>query len=513
MQVRSININPIRQEHKELHKTYKYQQPVLYSRNGTDVAFFGIQTQKEFRELTRNRIIHCFYCKTPMINPKYIEELKEQGVFSRPIKEFVQEIAPYKEYLKPHCLEIFNKIETFAKVAPQTHLSQIIQILHNESIKNLREIQRPILEQIEQEGNNLSPKCRKEFKRIMQLHKNRLDGIPQIEEFSAKDFGYKIKRCCETITNQRIQYELIQYANAIDHPAFKEEILQLPQKVLRTIFKDASTLNYSFPINARSIQTYIIESIKQRGIKLERNDIIELCKNAEKMLSNTQVIVPFSNKNLGYDISETIKNFTNNNIYEQRANNEAYEKIKRLLKKLPTSESNKNSFITKYRRADDDTIGYYLLKPSNCTIEHLIVESRHIPIVNKIWDWVLACGPCNNKRSDGNLAKYLEQYPLEHQQTYFNDIAGVVNDEILDLSDFLIQRNIILNEGHIKLSISKISPELLQKEFGGNNPQLVFDKYIELADEGLIAREDLKELKILLQKKCGIKVQTKYQKP
>ena len=505
MQVRNIKFQPIRQDRKTQHETYGNKVLISpYRGNNTPpLSFSGIQTQKEFRDLTRNRIIHCFYCKTPMINQKYIDELKEQGIFSGPIKDFVKELAPYKEYMKPASLEIFEKIEKIAKDAPQTTLARIIQNMHKESLVNLRKIQSPILDRIEHEGKNLSPKCRKEFKRIMQLHRNRLNGIPQIEEFSAKDFGYKLERCCETITNSRIQQELIQYAGIIDHPAFKEDILYLPQKVMNIIFKDNSNLNYKLPVNARSIQLSIIEDIKQRGIKLGRDDIINLCRNAEKMLSNTPVIVPFSNKNLGYDLSTAIKEYANYNTYE---------KIKALLKQLPTSDSNQNSFITKHKLSDSDTIGYYLLKPSNCTIEHLIVESRRIPIVNKIWDWVLACGPCNNKRSDGNLAKYLEKYPFEHQQTYFNDIAGVVNDGILDLADFLVQRNVILNEGHIKLSISKISPELLKKEFGKENPQKVFNKYIELANKGLIARDDLHELKRILHKQCGIVVQSKYTK-
>ncbi len=503
MQIQNISFNPITQIRKNHPDFYTNKPLSLHLEDSTTINFSGIKTQKEFRDITRNRVVHCFYCKTPMLNQKYIEELKDQGVFSGSIKDFVKEIAPYKEYLKPASLEIFEKIEEIAKNAPQTHLSRIIQTLHKESIVKLRKIQNPILNKIEEESTNLSPKCKEEFKRIMQIHRNRLNGIPQIEEFSAKDFSYKLQRCCETITNKRIQQELIQYAGIIDHPSFKENILYLPEKVMGTILKDKSNVNYKLPVNARSIQLSIIEDVKQRGVKLGRNDIIELCRNAEKMLSNIPVIVPFSNKNLGYDISTTIKGYTDYSTYER---------IKSFLRQLPTSDSNQNSFITKHKLSDNDTIGYYLLKPSNCTIEHLIVESRRIPIVNKIWDWALACGPCNNKRSDGNLAKYLEKFPLEHQQTYFNDIAGVVNDGILDLKDFLIQRNVILNEGHIKLSISKISPELLNKEFGKEKPQSVFNEYIELADKGLIAREDLKELKRMLQKQCGIVVQSKYTK-
>lgn len=502
MQIQNISSNPVKQTRKNQYNFYVGKPLISHFEGTTTVNFSGIKTQKEFRDLARNRVIHCFYCKTPMLNQKYIDELKEQGIFSGSIKDFVKEIAPYKEYLKPASLEIFEKIEKIAKDAPQTTLSRIIQNLHKASLAELRKIQSPILDKIEEESKNLSPKCREEFEKIMQLHRNRLNGIPQLEEFSAKDFGYKLERCCETVTNKRIQQELIQYAGIIDHPAFKEDVLYLPEKVMNIIFKDKKNTNYKLPVNAKSIQLCIIEDIKKRGVKLGRNDIIELCRNAEKMLSNTPVIVPFSNKNLGYDISTSIK---------EHADYNTYERIKSLLRQLPTSDSNQNSFITKHKLSDNDTIGYYLLKPSNCTIEHLIVESRRIPIVNKIWDWALACGPCNNKRSDGNLAKYLEKFPLEHQQTYFNDIAGVVNEGILDLTDFLVQRNVILNEGHIKLSISKISPELLKKEFG-NNPQQVFNKYIELADKGLIARDDLKELKIMLHKQCGIVVHSKHTK-
>jgi len=431
-----------------------------------------------------------------MINPKYIEELKENGIFSGPVKDFVAEIAPYKEYLKPASLEIFEKIEQISKSAPHTNLSRIVQNLNQDSIVRLRKIQNPILEKIEKAGRQLPQKCKNEFRRIIEIHKNRLNGFPQIEEFSDKDFSYKLERCCDTINNKRIKQELMQYAQLIKHPALKENILYLPEKVMKMIFKDKHDLNYMLPINTRSIQLSIVEDIKKRGAKLGREDITGLCKNAEKMLMKTPVSIPFSNKTLGHDLSTAIKEY---------AAPKTYERIVELLKKLPTSDSNTNSFITKHKLSDSDSIGYYMLKPSNCTIEHLIPESTRRPIVHKIWDWVLACGPCNNKRLDGYLAKYLEKYPYEHQQIYFNDIAGVVNDEILDLSDYLVQRNVILREGHIKLSISKISPDLLEKEFG-KNPQIQFTKYIELADNGLIAKDDLKELKRMLQKQCGIRV-------
>ena len=501
MQVRNINLfsfTPIKRNNQQGYhaNSFNAQQDTFIKTTPT-ISFAGITTQKDFRDLTRNRIVHCFYCNTPMINPKYIEELKESGLFSGPIKDIVTEIAPLRKYLKPASLEVFEKIEKIAKVAPQTHLSRIIKTLHQESIARVRQIQAPILDKIEKEGRTLSPKCKKEFKRVMQLHKNRLNGVPQVEEFSAKDFAYKLERCTETITNERIKQELIQYAGIIDHSSFRNGISLMPEKVLNVIFKDKNNLDYRYPINARSMQLNIVEEVKRRGIKLGRDDIIDLCRRSEKMLMNVPVSIPFSNKSFGHDLSCAIK---------EHANPKTYEKIKLLLKKLPTSDSNTNSFITKHRLSDSDSIGYYLLKPSNCTIEHLVVASSKLPITHKIWDWVLACGPCNNKRADGSLAKYLEKFPQENQQIYFNDIAGVVNDGILDLKDFMVQRNVILQEGHRKLSISIISPELLKKEFGGDNPQRKFNEYIELAQKGYLDKEDIQELRKTLHKQCGILV-------
>ena len=74
----------------------------------------------------------------------------------------------------------------------------------------------------------------------MQLHKNRLYGIPQVEEFSSKDFAYKLERCTETITNERIKQELILFSQLIDHPSFRNGINLMPEKVMNAIFKDKS---------------------------------------------------------------------------------------------------------------------------------------------------------------------------------------------------------------------------------------------------------------------------------
>lgn len=120
-------------------------------------------------------------------------------------------------------MEAFNDIERIGKKAPQTNLSRIIKTIYKESLIELRSIQRPIFSKIEEQINNLPPKYKEKAMEVFTLHQNRMEGIAQQEEFSPKEFVYKIKTATEAILLSNEQKSKIsQLCNILTDKEFKE---------------------------------------------------------------------------------------------------------------------------------------------------------------------------------------------------------------------------------------------------------------------------------------------------
>lgn len=456
-----------------------------------------IKTKKEFRELARNRVIHCFYCQKPVFSPEFVNELNIRGVFDGPIENFVKELAPYKSYLKPTSYDIFKYIEETAKLAPQTHLSRAIQILNENAIQDLRQEQLPIFKQIENEFQQLPSDVREKVMPVIKLHKNRLKGIPQIEEFSAKDFSYKIKKASETVVNNVHRTTLSNYAETMLATTQTKYKNFYDHNLINKTFQHNESLDYSFPVNQKSLQIYIVEQIKKIGIRLGRNDILATCKTAEDTLMRNPVRIKFSNKAFCHDLEKVLTGLKNDKIKKR---------IFKAIDKLPTSSNNLNSFIAKHEFSSSATIGYELLKPSITTVEHMQPESTKGPYVNHLGNFAHACAPCNNKRSSQDMAVYLEKFPKTSPQVYFNDIIGIVNDGFISLEDLLRMKETIYMQSGRNMNISTLSTKILRENFPPSKAQEKFDYFIELANNYLISGRDILWLQQELRKRCGIAV-------
>ena len=60
----------------------------------------SIRTHGQFRFLTKDHNIHCLYCKKPLLYGGTLQDMLESGVFSKPIKDFVEEVKPYRKSMK-----------------------------------------------------------------------------------------------------------------------------------------------------------------------------------------------------------------------------------------------------------------------------------------------------------------------------------------------------------------------------------------------------------------------------
>ena len=133
-------------------------------------------------------------------------------------------------------------------------------------------------------------------------------------------------------------------------------------------------------------------------------------------------------------------------------------------------------------------------------------ESTKGSNVNHLGNFAHACGPCNHKRSSGNMAVYLEKFPKTSPQVYFNDMIGVVNDGFISLEDILRMKETIYMQSGRNMNMSQLSTNVLRENFPPNKAQENFDYFIELANNYLISGRDILWLQQELRKRCGIAV-------
>lgn len=481
-----------------------------------------IETKGEFRDLATKKIIHCPYCGLPMISMRNFYDLKNRGVFSSPIGEFVKEVKPYEECLKPGNKAVFKLIEGYAELAPQTHLSRVIRLMYKDSIKNLRESQKPIFMEFVRTAYNLPEQYKPAFRKFMELQRAKLLEIPHIEPFNRDDFQYKLKKMAETLDNCSQKSMLISLADCMNNSAFDDNTRLLPDTVIKKIFgsnitdtkclKVISNLtdkkkklqidNNSIPIyilvspnkkayrqvfihnmqtainspdfkpenigitrkeaekianldpNDRlaaqnlvkqDLQLYIINQVRLIGEKLGRDDIIYLSKISKNMLQNKPIIMQFSNKAFQLDLVKQLKGLEKTPIYY---------KLTDIAKKLPDSASNKNSFIAKHKYSNSDTIGYYLLRPSVATIEH--IKPTHDNGKNNMKNWALACEHDNNKRMHTKLEEFLKKFDPENIKIYFDEIQMASIEGLIDPLDVISEAKAFKEEGNVDVDLSLI---------------------------------------------------------
>ena len=81
-----------------------------------------------------------------------------------------------------------------------------------------------------------------------------------------------------------------------------------------------------------------------------------------------------------------------------------------------------------------------------------------------------------------------------------------MNDGFISLEDLLRMKETIYVQGSKQMNIQKIASKVLRTNFGGEDGQKNFDRFVELANENLISGRDLYALQQMLRQRCGIAV-------
>lgn len=469
-----------------------------------------IKTKGKFRDLAGTRTIHCPYCGLPMLSLKDFYDMKNRGVFSGNIKDFVNEVQPYKETLKPGNKEVFEIIEQYAKDAPQTNLSRVIRLMYKDSLKNLRRSQKPIFMEFVRTAYDLPEDRKPKFREFLELQRYKLLEIPHNEKFNSDDFQYKIKRMTETMSNGNNKSMLINLAESINHSSFENPNEEIPEYILKKIFT-------SKPTSDKCRKLVMAIQSQRKKVQLENNSlpIIILSSSNDKGLRQAfirNMAEAIQNPNFKADRFGITKEYAAN-IAKLDPNDKlaAHNLIK---KDIQLFVINKIQQIGE--KLDRDDIKYLCKISKNMLLEK--------PIVMQF----------SNKAFQMDLIKELEG--MEKTEIYYKltDIAKKLPDSASNKNSFIAKHHLADSETigynllrpsvatieHIKPSHdgginamgnwalacerdnnkrmhTKLSEFL--KKFAKDNPQKYFDEIIKAAKDGEIDPFDIiKQAKVFL---------------
>ena len=415
---------------KKPSSTYNVSTPIVGTNDcdtfvRSNVAFGAINSKAGLRNLASKRVYHCIYCARPMMGDNNLDKLKASGVFSKPLIEYVPAMIPYLPRFHETEKEVFKQITLLAFDNPDIRLSEAIKKLYPEAQKKLLQEQLPIIQEINKLGSELPRGWKSKFQNLMKVTKYRLNETPYIpHEFSGKEFVYKIQRLSNTIKDEYLAQRIMKLAEPLSHPIFKFPKEPLTDKFVQKILALTETRDFKKEeITKEDLQLLIVDKLRSYADVLNRKDLRQFCDIAEKTIKKQPVVIKFSNKSFRYDLKEVL-----DGMPDEKLKN----KILDLSYKLPTSATSYNAFITKHEKSASDAIGYYLLRPSIATIEHVNPKSTKAPGVNKIKNYVLACERCNNNRSSDDLKEYIKPFPIENQQLYFKDLMEDVKRKHID---------------------------------------------------------------------------------
>ena len=305
---------------------------------------------------------------------------------------------------------------------PKAKINKVLQVLSPESEDRLIDMQKEIFAQIINLKKLLPENSRPELDRLIQNSFDCINGKAFIQDYSAKEFNYQLKKLSESLNNTQTTAYVNNMATLLTHPIFKATDIPLNQKIMSNVLRTTKAAHYNIDLTSNNakekVQLFIINKIKKAAENENNTSIINLCDITKKRLLGEPAYSKFSNKAFTYKLNEILENPSNTDEIKEIFNN--------ICTKLPKSSNSIDAFIVKNKDATNMTIINNLLDQYMVTIEHIIPSS--IGGANDISNWALACKKCNGIHGSDDIKT---NYPFDREapQKYFNTIIEDCNNQ------------------------------------------------------------------------------------
>ena len=133
------------------------------------------------RELMKYGMVDAWTGK-PVINPKFFERILKYKLFSFPLKNVITALNPAEKSLHKVPAQIFTMLKDYAKNNPGATLEEVFKQWAPYAQIELKKLQMPIFNQLEQLSASLPEKEKAEFDSLMKITKKQLSSKAILQE-------------------------------------------------------------------------------------------------------------------------------------------------------------------------------------------------------------------------------------------------------------------------------------------------------------------------------------------
>ena len=405
MRINPISVNLINlYKSKPINPTY-YVSPVIQTQSCDTVSFKSSAKNGETLKALLKYGIPDIYTGRTLLDPAKLQEFLNSGIFSKSVKEIVNTLKPYKQCLHPVESQVFSTIEAVANYQPDRTLTSVIKFQVPEANKKIVEVQKTVFKELDVLAKNLPENVRNKYYDFMEKTQDKINKRSIKQEFSRKQFRYKLERIKAGIKSRNIQDEVFSMDRIIKladtmRISKKESSQKINQRVMRKIY------------------SYLQKSALRNDKEL--NDLISISKN--QILGFEQKIV-FRRKEFIYDLQEIVKDIEDKKL--------AHKMVQKA-RKIPTSHQSIDAFYTKEAESSPDKIGYDLLINCAGTIDHIIPKKSGG--ANNISNYVLASSYYNSERGHSKMETQIRKNPQMYKncQYYVDKLIQLANKGVFE---------------------------------------------------------------------------------
>lgn len=360
------------------------------------------------------------YSGKVVIDPKIVEKILNNKVFSGSVKNIVKTLAPFESSLHTVEKSVFNLIKNQAKKSPDKKLDEVMReaaVFHD---VKLRAIQQPIFDRLDAMSHDMPLEQQNQFLRLMNVVNKKIYREPIKIPFDKKDFQYKLKRITDELEIKNNKTEL-EFMKKIMHVA-----QQLPDDSIQNLSSTSSKAKKNKKIrsqkNVSRRRGEIIRKIEslQLSSSLKNNEeLTKLISRARSQIYDVPVVVNFNRKTFIYELQKIVNTLDDKKL-AKRMIQQAVE--------LPKSRENISAFIVKAANCSSEKIGFDLIEGSTGSIEHLV------PFASKgndsLENYAISTAYYNSERGNRTMPQQLKQHPEIYQnaQKHINRLIELYND-------------------------------------------------------------------------------------
>ena len=401
------------------------------------ISFTGISHGGDkLKKLVRYGIID-MYTGQPLLDPKTLEYLQYKNIFSKPLKELIVHLKPHEDTLITSGKEFYKLVKDAAKTKPNSTLSDVIKQYRPEHENKLIECQRQIFCELIDKAINLPEELHKDFAVLINITIQRYSKDKVVLPFSEKEFNYKLKRIYETIkgTNNKEEISAMKEIYKMSLNLFKNKTYDTPTAInLKQRMKKPGLVKATLrkklehqmkpeilKKNADNLRT--VKEYYECSVLKEHPELNKLFEDTNAKIHGYPFYAKFERKSFLYELKKITKQLKDRNYAHELMNTAI---------KLPTSYENLSAFIVKYSEDSNENIGYFMMKDSLVSIDHLVPKKGGGP--NSLRNFGLSCAGVNREKSNIPFAKFVEIHPetYENCQKHVDRLIELCNAGIFD---------------------------------------------------------------------------------